>query len=243
MNTKHFLNFILFGSQYPKWKRLFYILPLYIVCVLHYFPGILLHHALTYRNFTIHSSEQIDPAIKQVLDNSLVRLHRSEINDSSRQHHLYLCEGYWYAKFFGLRLYRAFAWNTSHKIFIVKTDAKKDECYRNDTDHNTVSLSETIAHEIVHSFQRDQLGWYGMTTMPTWKIEGYALYVSKNESFDLVKAKQEIQRYKNQSSFAADYGRYDISVLYLFRVKNFTFQKLEETPLSLEEVLTEIETL
>lgn len=242
MKPNRLSGFSFLASKNKKWKLLLYFLPIYIILLLHYCPSILLHHNFRYKNFTIHSSEPVDPAIRKILDNSLKRLQRSEINNPNSQHHLYLCEGFSYAKFFGLSLFRAFAWNNSlDKIFIVKTDAKNDLCYRNDTQHSSVSLSETISHEVIHSFQRDELGWLGMIVMPTWKIEGYAMYASKYDSFNLNKAKKEILALRDQFSFPANYGRYDIATLYLFDKKHYTFTQFNETEQTLEDILYEIE--
>lgn len=244
MEGNHFFSYRFFSRKSTKWKFLLYLLPVYLLILLHYCPSILLHHTFKYRNFTVHSSEPIDKALTNVLDNSLTRLRRSEINNPNRPHQLYLCESYAYAKFFGIKLFRAFAWNdTFHRIFIVKTDAKNDLCFRNDTNHNSASLSQTIAHEIVHSFQRDEWGWIGMRCTPEWKIEGYAMYASKQDTFNLAHAKKEIQLYREQSSFPANYTKYDIATLYLFQKKNYTLKDLKETELSLEDVLNEIEAL
>lgn len=72
------------------------------------------------------------------------------------------------------------------------------------------------------------------------EIEGYAMYASKYDSFNLTKAKKEIIRLNDQSSFPADYGRYDIVTLYLFDEKKYTFNQFKETEQNLENILHEI---
>lgn len=245
MTTKEIIYVITTGKRQPKWWNFLMSALLYPLLLLFLFPYPLFQYKTCHRNITVYSTLPIDPAIKTVLDSSYSLLETSEIYEPALNHTVFLLESFSYAKFFGLNRYKAFGWNYYYlnKIFIVKPDIANNTCSRNDSTYNERPLSEVITHEIVHSLQKENLGLITMTISPTWKIEGYAQYVSNPEKFNLADVQHNIQNVRYDKSFPGNYIRYKIAVQYLFDNKKYTFEKLTESTLDLKDVIEEIERL
>ncbi len=231
---------VLLGAKNPTWINYVIAIPLYGLVLLFFFPSLLLPNKTIYENYTVYSAEPIDPSIKKILDTCSEKLAESEIYNPHKKHTFYFCEGFTYAKFFGLMSYKAFGWNRWNDIFIVKTDIKNDLCFRNDVWYNVRPLSEVLAHEVIHTFQSDEWGMIKMKMKPTWKTEGYAEYIVKPKPFDLLEARKTLSEIQDNHTPGADYIRYHIAVQYLFEKKKMNFQQLTDTALDLEDVLNSI---
>ncbi len=241
MKIKNLFFLLFFGSSNPKKIHFAVYAFFYLLLILFFSPSLFFLHKLEYRNYVIHSSEKIDPTITLVLDRSSTLLHSTELDDTTIVHDIYFCESFLYARFWGLHLFRAFGWNRLNSIFIVKTDIKKDRCFRNDVAYNTRILSEVLAHEMVHTLQRLNQGYIKMYQLPAWKVEGYAEYICKDKNFNLSESKKLLQEINADHSYAADYIRYHIATQYLFATKRInSFTELLALDLPMEKMLEEI---
>lgn len=237
MITQELIKLIIFGAKKPTIWHYCLIAPLYLYLFLFFFPFLLFPYKINYKNYTVYSTQPIDTHIKDLLDISRISLSQSSISRDIPNQKIFLCESYFYAKLLGLNMHKAFAWNRFNDIFIVKTNIREDYCIRNDVLHNTRPLSEVICHETVHTLQRKQLGWFRMLFTATWKIEGYAEYISKKPVYTTEQMKKQLTILENDHSYAADYLRYTLAVHYLFDQKKYNFNDLINSPLSLQDVL------
>ena len=153
------------------------------------FPQVLFAHQVTYKNFTVYSREPLDQNVYAMLDKVEARLVTSEINNTNVKPKIFLTNSqqlysalslYLGANSFG----KGFAVLPTNNVFINEADVAKDLVFRKGPTFNQRSLSEVVAHEVTHLLVREKFGYVKNITMPAWKKEGYAEYVSGGTTLD-----------------------------------------------------------
>lgn len=155
------------------------------------FPRVLFAHQINYKHFTVYSRQPLDQNISIVLDRVDARLATSEINNTQVKARIFLTNSQ--QLYSALSLYigansfgKAFAVLPTNNIFINEADVPRDLVFRKAPTFNQRSLSEVVAHEVTHLLVREKFGYVKNITMPAWKKEGYAEYVSGGTTLDPV---------------------------------------------------------
>jgi hypothetical protein len=153
------------------------------------YPQVLFAHQISYKNFTVYSRQPLDQNVYAMLDKVEARLATSSINNTNVRPKIFLTNSqqlysalslYLGANSFG----KGMAVLPTSNIFINDADVAKDLVFRKAPAFNQRSLSEVVAHEVTHILIREKFGYVRNLTMPTWKKEGYAEYVSGGTTLD-----------------------------------------------------------
>jgi len=157
---------------------------------------IVLNPMLTYANKTTHQHyaifhhKPLDPALTIRLDQATGLLKASELYDSTFQLDICLNDGSAYPSLMKTLRGRAFAWGFYNKVVLQGVANCKDNYL--ELDGYRWNLTQLLTHEMIHCLQFARLGlWKSkpVATIPDWKWEGYAEYVSRqsDEQKDLSK--------------------------------------------------------
>tara|TARA_R110002073_G_scaffold15279_2_gene60581 strand:- start:2 stop:709 length:708 start_codon:yes stop_codon:yes gene_type:complete len=214
-----------------------------IYCLFLLYPTPLFANKHQYRNFTIHSDTPIPQSIEAVVDDTIQRLEASELYEPSDNFKLYLCNKDWLFKFFTRNGNAGGVVNfiISPNIFIRESEIASNQLIQPTSWKNSMEdrpLSYFIAHEAVHSLQRKH-DKFLIFKAPVAVTEGYAEYIAKAKSLSLEKL---IESYRNSSPAMNPenglYDRYNLYISFLIERKDYSFSRLVEEKIDLEEVLT-----
>jgi hypothetical protein len=153
-----------------------------------FFPGVLFRHEITYRNFTVQSTEPISPEIHTVLDRAHDLLSASEINDPTLHHDVYLCKSYRLMRFLLYRNVHFGAMLPTGDTIVTDSDVANDIARAkriSAEDRRVRTLSGTIVHEIVHHLIRRHVGYREERRIPTWIKEGYGDFIARDSAIDV----------------------------------------------------------
>ena len=200
------------------------------------YPNLLFSNYISYRNYQVYSDRPIDEKIKVVLDDAISRIEKSELYKHDSRFYLYLCSDRWRFKFFTRNESAGGQVNfvISGNIFIRENDIFNNRIIPPDTWRNPLTdrpLSYFIAHESVHSLQREYDKFMVLKT-PMEIIEGYADFIAKGGHSNL---NALIQDYKKgvptMDPSNGLYDKYHLFVRYLIEHDGMSFETvLEEQP-------------
>jgi len=208
-----------------------------------------------YKEFTIRSDEPIEKQIKQKLDSVSWRL-TSVLDYQNDSYQIYLCNS---PKTYGLfsnkvgkpQKTQGFNLQPLNHIFINISfvHEMRSRNYAGFKYHILEgNLSHLLAHEICHQLIAEQIGFFRMRRIDSWKLEGFCEYSASKR----MKTTDPSYRF---SEFAANYfnGRFDdistgrkfyiesmIMVEYYLDYKNKNFIDLVNDDISKEILLQEI---
>lgn len=196
------------------------------------FPQVLFAHQVTYKNFTVYSREPLDQNAYAMLDKVEARLATSPLNNDQVKPKIFLTNSQ--RLYSPLNLYvgansfaRALPVLPTSNIFVNEADVAKDQVYRHAAAYNSRGLSEVLAHEVTHLLVREKFGYFKNITMPAWKKEGYAEYVSGGTTLDTAEGTR-LWKANPQNDRGYAYFKYYNLVKYL----------LEKDKISVEEFFT-----
>jgi len=137
----------------------------------------------THNNYTIFHNKPIDQTLTIKLDKATELLKASEFYNSKLQLDICLNDGSKYPKLMQTIRGKAFAWGFYDKVVLQGTS----NCNDNYIELNGYkwNLTQLLAHEMTHCLQFDKLGlWKSkpLANIPNWKWEGYAEYVSRQNT-------------------------------------------------------------
>ena len=160
---------------------IYLLVDLFLLFLVHH-PEYFYRHSFKYRKFLVYSDESIDKGIEPLLDLSHEQLKCSEIDSDSLIYNVVLSEKNLYGR---LIRKNQIAQSVANNIVIKgKVDIKNNRIIRPSLEMNLVYA---ITHEGVHCQQHEELGLFMkffMKKYPTWKIEGYAEWISQNGIFE-----------------------------------------------------------
>ncbi len=212
------------------------------------YPNMFFWHSITYKNFSVHSTQVIDNRIYKILDKATSNLTTFKINDTNAVYRVYLCQS---SSFYHTLIFpyvaKSIAFNFPHTnmIFIKNADVLKDIANIEDMD-DTRKLSKVITHEITHTFEEKvfQNAKIPFSNVETWKTEGYCDLVGYNDTLDITNAKEFIKGHKNTIMTFKDIRReYYFAVSYLVYFEKMSFEDILKSNLTLTEVLDKIENI
>lgn len=150
---------------------------------------IILNPILTYANKTIHNNYTIfhNKPIAKILtikiDKATELLKASEFYNSKLQLDICLNDGSKYPKLMQTIRGKAFAWGFYDKVVLQGTSNFNDNYI--ELNGYKWNLTQLLAHEMTHCLQFEKLGlWKSnpLANIPNWKWEGYAEYVSRQNT-------------------------------------------------------------
>jgi hypothetical protein len=173
-------------QQIKKWTlRLtvigFIIAGLLLVIILN--PMLTYANKTTHNNYTIFHNKQLDPTLKIKLDQAIKHLKASEFYNPKFQLDICLNDGSKYPKLIQALRGKAFAWGFYDKVVLQGTANFKDNYV--ELNGYRWNMTQLFAHEMIHCLQFAKLGFWKskpLANIPIWKWEGYAEYVSRQNS-------------------------------------------------------------
>lgn len=205
---------------------------------------IILNPILTYANktthkiFSIYHNKTIDPLLISTLDQATLLLETSEFYNNNLKLDICLNDGSTYPTIIKTIRGRAFAWGFYDKVVMQGTmNCKNNFVELNGYKWNLIQL---LAHEMTHFLQFDKLGFWKskpIAILPNWKWEGYAEYVSrqntnqKNLIKDLNRLEQTDKNswevtFEDSTIAPREYYSYWTLVKYCLDVKKMSYQQL-----------------
>jgi len=208
-------------------------------------PNLLFANKYQYRNFTVFSDNEIPKSIDLVIDDAILRLEGSELYGNAAEFRLYICNDEWRFKFFTRNKNAGGVVNFlfSPNIFIRESNITSNQLIPPNTWKNPLTkrpLSYFIAHEAVHSLQREY-DRFLIFRAPVEIIEGYADYIAKSESNGVKSLTEKLKN--NASTMNPENGLYDkyhFYVGYLIENKGYNFERIVQEQPELEEIMNEI---
>lgn len=172
-------------KQLKRWTiriaaLLLILVALLLIIVLN--PAITYAGKTVYKSYTVYHNSAVDPALMTRLDEATALVQTSECYNPQLQLDICLHDGSVYPGIIKALHGRAFAFGFYNKVVLQgRADAANNYVELNGYRWN---LTELLAHEMTHCYQFDKLGfWHSnpMATIPEWKWEGYAEYVSRKK--------------------------------------------------------------
>lgn len=159
------------------------------------FPGFMFAHQLEYRNFTLHSGQDLRGRIEPILARMDAQLAASEINDPTLQYDIFF--GHDNAGFMALDRARwavvtrfagigpspnyATGWppHVSHVVILDLPDPEHDALLRQGW-RARLNMTHILTHEAGHMQVFNKLGLNRSMALPLWKAEGYPEYIASH---------------------------------------------------------------
>lgn len=192
----------------------------------------------TYKNFSIYHNKTIDPLLTTALDQAVTLLETSEFYNNNLQLDICLNDGSTYPTIVKTIRGRAFAWGFYDKVVMQGTM----NCIANFVELRGYkwNLIQLLAHEVTHCLQFDQLGLVRskpIADIPNWKWEGYAEYVSRQNTNqkDLQKNITRLQQsdknswevtLEDSTISPREYYNYWILVQFCLDIKRMSYRQL-----------------
>jgi hypothetical protein len=175
------------------------------------FPQQLLAKQLSYKKFTVYSTDKVDDNIKTVLDDALILVQGSELYDPNYKYNIVLCYNSFYNKIDDkvLGVGPSARARLKNVIIKVRIDPKNNLFFPTFHKACEENLAELIAHEMIHCLQAHRYGILKFNPFrhpEFWKSEGYPEYISRqnelsNKDYSLTR---DIKRYVDHKSKATD---------------------------------------
>jgi hypothetical protein len=137
----------------------------------------------THNNLTIFHNKTLDPTLLTKLDEATELLKASEFYNSKLHLDICLNDGSKYPKLIKALRGQAFAWGFYDKVVLQGTANFNDNYV--ELNGYKWNLTQLLAHEMTHCLQFDKLGFWKskpIANIPNWKWEGYAEYVSRQNT-------------------------------------------------------------
>lgn len=219
---------------------------------------IVLNPILAYANKTIHNNctiyhnKTIDPLLTSALDQAGMLLATSEFYNSSLKFDICINDGSAYPAIMKTIRGQAFAWGFYDKV--VMQGAMN--CGDNFVELNGYkwNLIQLLAHEMTHCLQFDKLGLLKsnpVANIPIWKWEGYAEYISRQNTSqkNLIKNIGRLQqanehsweiKFEDNTIVPKEYYGYWTLVQYCLDIKKMTYEELLTNAVSEQSIRNEM---
>lgn len=137
----------------------------------------------THNNYTIFHNKILDPTLLTKIDLVTEYLKVSEFYNSKLHLDICLNDGSKYPKLIRTLRGQAFAWGFYDKVVMQGNANFKDNYV--ELNGYKWNLTQLLVHEMTHCLQFDKLGFWKSkpnASIPNWKWEGYAEYVSRQNT-------------------------------------------------------------
>jgi hypothetical protein len=137
----------------------------------------------THNNYTVFHNKKPDPTLFTKLEQATELLKASEFYNPKLHLDICLNDGSKYPKLIRTLKGQAFAWGFYDKVVMQGTTNYKNNYV--ELNGYKWNLTQLLVHEMTHCLQFDKLGFWKskpIANIPNWKWEGYAEYVSRQNS-------------------------------------------------------------
>lgn len=208
-------------------------------------PSLIYAHKTPQNNFFVYHDKPLDPALIPALEQASALIRTSEFYNKDLHPDICLNDGSAYPDLVRKIRGEAFAWGFYDKVVLQgEMDCKNNVVMLNGYKWN---LAQLLAHEMVHCLQFDKLGlWKSkpLADIPDWKWEGYAEYISRQDStqkglsknIERLSDAEKINKDNWEISFEdgtiapKDYYKYWVLLQYCIDIKKMSYmQVLEDT--------------
>ena len=194
------------------------------------FPQVLFAHEVSYKNFTVYSSEPLDASVYTMLDKVEARLSQSPLNNPEVKPKILLTGSQRLYSMLSLQLGgnsfgKGFPVLPTTNVFINESDVGQDLVFRKAAENNQRSLSGVVAHEVTHFLIRKKFGYVKNVTMPAWKKEGYCEYVAGGSTLDYDTGVR-LWKANPKDGTGYQYFKYYMLVKYLLETEKLTVEEL-----------------
>lgn len=195
-------------------------------------------HKTTHKIFSIYHNKAVDPLLISRLNQATVILKKSEFYSNNLKFDICLNDGSAYPTIIKPIHGKAFAYGFYNKVVMQGTM----NCKANVVELNGYkwNLTQLLAHEITHCLQFEKLGLIKsnpIANIPNWKWEGYAEYVSRQntdqkdisknvEQFIGTDGKNWGIQFDDGTTAPRVYYNYWILVQYCLDIKKMNYQQL-----------------
>jgi hypothetical protein len=204
------------------------------------FPEPLFTHKYSYKNFVIYSRTPIDDRIRAELDVVSQRLAKSELNDQTIVHRVFVTgSSSWYAFFNGpYRGAMARNYEFHNSIFVPQLDLTSGNIVH--FDGKTAPIASILAHEMTHTLSQRRLGIIRSWRTPSWKKEGYAEYIGNPRTVSLIEDLRTLD--SAGEGFAVPKRYFEAAILwrYLVDIRKMTFAEIMSNSVVRESVDAEM---
>jgi hypothetical protein len=148
----------------------------------------------THNNYTIFHNKPLDPTLTIKVDLATDLLKASEFYNPKLQLDICLNDGSNYPKLIRALRGQAFACGFYNKVVLQGAENFKDNYV--ELNGYRWNLMQLLAHEMTHCIQFDKLGFWKsnpIANIPNWKWEGYAEYVSRQNTDQKVLSKNIVR--------------------------------------------------
>ncbi|MEO9868885.1 hypothetical protein [Ekhidna sp.] len=205
------------------------------------FPGISYANKTDFEGLVVYHNLPLEEGYENILRSSIKLVEKSELFDKEFIVELCLDDQSWYPMVISSVKGPAFGFGLANKV-VLKSDASF-------ADNKAIgygqswNLAELIAHEMIHTYQFNRYG-FGTLSTPTWKLEGYAEYVSRsqgelsllNKSIELMLIERKKAggshwvwiKIKDGSGLPSQYLVDKILVQYLMEIETLTYDQVKK---------------
>jgi hypothetical protein len=172
--------------NFKKWLSWIFLTVLFIsgiILTVILNPRLTYANKTTHKNFRVYHDTTLDPQILKYLDQTIVLLKSSEFYDDKLTFDICLNENSVYPKLMQVLRGQAFGFGFLDKVVLQGTANYQDNYI--ELNGYKWNLTQLLAHEMIHCLQFDKLGFWKskpVANIPNWKWEGYAEYVSRQET-------------------------------------------------------------
>jgi hypothetical protein len=204
-------------------------------------------------NLTIYSDESANPELESIFRGVRERIQAVEIYDETVNLRVFVCNNQGlYNVFARLALVPTFVPGFNLSIFnnsFVSVETLKNRRYTNRAGirHSALAgdLEQSIAHELVHDYTQERIGFFTYRKMPTWKTEGYAEYSASRLQLEQDTDEPLAVRITRMQTAltdtrAHDYYRWGLVVEFLSVELNYAFDDIFAAKTTLDDSISQM---
>jgi hypothetical protein len=161
------------------------------------YPGVLFANQVEYKNFTVHSQEDIGDGIETILDDIEAAIVTSEIYDPALEHDIFFGHGNtafritqdirWWIISRVIGLAPALTYNASvpprfNHVVTFRIPDMENNALLHPEHLRPINMTRLLTHEVVHTLTTSRIGLDRIPRIPVWKQEGYGDYIAASTS-------------------------------------------------------------
>jgi hypothetical protein len=204
------------------------------------YPEPLFAHTYSYKNFVVYSNDPLDDRVRAQLDVVSQRLAKSELNDPSIVHRVFVAGSPRLYTFLNGPYRGAMGRNYEfhNSIFVPRLDLASGNVVH--FDGTAAPIAAILAHEMTHTLSQKRLGLIKSWQTPSWKKEGYAEYIGNPRTESLIEDLQILD--SAGDGFAVPKRYFEAAILwrYLADIRKMSFGEIMNDSVVRERVDEEL---
>ncbi len=207
------------------------VVAVYVVLAVH--PQPLFAYSLQRGNLVLHARQPLPAEATPMLDDALRRISQSPLYDSSKTHHVFLCDTPRLYAFFTLQdhnsggVAQTWAWGNA---FIRPANVRRGRVIGASgvEKGGERTLAYYVAHEVTHAMTAEHIGRWRNHDLAAFQTEGYADYVAFARPVDLARGRADLVAgtFDMDPHRSGHYDRYRLLVGYLLQDQHLSVDEL-----------------